>query len=908
MSMRGSKRASGRPQKVHCRSDMLYEDENQKLFELIGPNCVTQATAVVRVFRCLPSSPNRWTKIGVGVATFIKDSKLRSFFIRVYNLRTSTKIFDEEIYNEFDDYKAASRYFHHFSGAVGVCGLSFADASEADFFKAIIIDRLEARAQKRSARKQKQMKDRNEIRSPSPFTSSQTWTPNISNPNFQQSNYTNSMNTNNSNGEISGMHVVEVGGRMDSSSRSMSMSSNSVNKGSSSMLFPTKLLPSSKKNKSLSQKKKEISKTDIGTPTNFRHLEHVGGGQKRSTSYTMGNSNSNNLELLGRMLVSHNICTEQELQSQKFQSAINQFISSKASIDDIIKAFSANQMASSPTNQNTSPPTSSSVDSIHRRHSVHSPTSPKPNANNNTVNQIQSNRQNTNSRSSFSIQNGSISVSKPPAPIRRPPPEPNRRDTTTAVSVSPHNRTGTQNNGFQRSSNPPTSINDVPARPPLPAGRPAGSPVFPANAFKHDQTTNVAAYDGNFPYTPYASERGAETHIRAPPPPLSAPQGNSMMPSRAPPPKTSPRHSSVDRFGTNEQKTPPKQNNTTTIPSSLSRPGSRTAISAPFEEPSASLVKTSSSYISTNNSTSDNNSTSEKNDPRRKISGSSAESSPTINGGQSPVTLENSGFNNSTAQNLNRFNMISRDQLQKNQQTPKSVPPNKASMAESHATSKVAPAAPALANSKPVAPPKTSKLRASPSSAKGEKASAPKPPTDVASKSVPAPPPPPPNVPAPPPPPPIGVPPPPPAPAAPSAGPSRRESSVAPKMVPLTKAKPDDLLDAIRKASVNQLKPAEERTLEPVKTTSEDPKSSLLGEIKNFRKETVLKKVEPNSHPKESSGEQGFNQLPGLLGDLARMVNEQRKTMNPDSASNSKSGNDSDECSDADSFDDDDWD
>jgi len=137
--------------------------------------------------------------------------------------------------------------------------------------------------------------------------------------------------------------------------------------------------------------------------------------------------------------------------------------------------------------------------------------------------------------------------------------------------------------------------------------------------------------------------------------------------------------------------------------------------------------------------------------------------------------------------------------------------------------------------------------------------------------------------------------------------PTPKASTAGPKFVPQEKSKPDDLLAAIRSSSKSQLKSAEDRKLEPITKSDNDPKSNLLGEIRNFDKSNILKKVETNAQGKDAGDSSSANQLPGLLGDLARLVNEQRMAMNPDSAGNSRSGNDSDDCSE-DSFDEDDWD
>lgn len=46
-------------------------------------------SAVVQVFLAEPPSLNRWNKRCCGVATLVKDNPVRSYYIRVYDIRVS---------------------------------------------------------------------------------------------------------------------------------------------------------------------------------------------------------------------------------------------------------------------------------------------------------------------------------------------------------------------------------------------------------------------------------------------------------------------------------------------------------------------------------------------------------------------------------------------------------------------------------------------------------------------------------------------------------------------------------------------------------------------------------------------------------------------------------------------------
>jgi Wiskott-Aldrich syndrome protein len=96
------------------------------------------ASAVVQVFIAPPNARNRWEKICVGVASFVKDSNKRSYFIRVYDVYTTQMLFEQEMYRQFE-YKPLRAYFHSFESDDGVIGLNFSDEEEARIFQVCLV-------------------------------------------------------------------------------------------------------------------------------------------------------------------------------------------------------------------------------------------------------------------------------------------------------------------------------------------------------------------------------------------------------------------------------------------------------------------------------------------------------------------------------------------------------------------------------------------------------------------------------------------------------------------------------------------------------------------------------------------------------------------------------------------------
>jgi len=201
-------------------SGLLSPEENQIIAAMVGSRCQALATTVVQVYLSLgPGHSYRWNKRVCGVVCFVKDNLRRSYFIRVYDLDNNTMVLEQEIYNQFK-YKTPRPYFHTFEGDDAQIGLNFADEKEGETFQQTIEEKVRERRDRRDRRQS-------------------------SKRNVTQSN---------------------GGGRPTNGGMGK------VAKAYTSSAPP----PSKKESKSNKIDKKKLKKEDIGMPTNFQHISHVG--------------------------------------------------------------------------------------------------------------------------------------------------------------------------------------------------------------------------------------------------------------------------------------------------------------------------------------------------------------------------------------------------------------------------------------------------------------------------------------------------------------------------------------------------------------------------------------------------------------------------------------------------------
>ncbi|XP_041802683.1 wiskott-Aldrich syndrome protein-like isoform X2 [Chelmon rostratus] len=226
------------------RSSLLSPQENEKLEELLGRRCASTATAVAQLFMALPHSPSVWSLQHTGVVCFVKDNPQRSYFIRMFDLKIGRTVWEQELYNQIV-YSSPLPYFHTFAADDCQVGLNFATHQEAEAFQKAVEEKLNQRHNRQDKRQRPLPPGERGSLPPIPPEkasgspgSFHMATVDIQNPDIQSSRY-----------------------------RSMpSPAASSV------------LSSKGKKDKKGKNKKKgpKLSKADIGAPSGFKHVTHVG--------------------------------------------------------------------------------------------------------------------------------------------------------------------------------------------------------------------------------------------------------------------------------------------------------------------------------------------------------------------------------------------------------------------------------------------------------------------------------------------------------------------------------------------------------------------------------------------------------------------------------------------------------
>ncbi|XP_060052493.1 actin nucleation-promoting factor WASL isoform X3 [Erinaceus europaeus] len=196
---------------------LLTPQENESLFTFLGKKCVTMSSAVVQLYaadrNCM------WSKKCSGVACLVKDNPQRSYFLRIFDIKDGKLLWEQELYNNFV-YNSPRGYFHTFAGDTCQVALNFANEEEAKKFRKAVTDLLGRRQRKSEKR-----------RDPPNGPNLPMATVDIKNPEITTNRFYGSQVNNIS-------HTKEK-----------------------------------KKGKA---KKKRLTKADIGTPSNFQHIGHVG--------------------------------------------------------------------------------------------------------------------------------------------------------------------------------------------------------------------------------------------------------------------------------------------------------------------------------------------------------------------------------------------------------------------------------------------------------------------------------------------------------------------------------------------------------------------------------------------------------------------------------------------------------
>ncbi|XP_040029041.2 actin nucleation-promoting factor WASL isoform X2 [Gasterosteus aculeatus] len=267
---------SGHPsqrRQANVGSMQLTPQENECLFNHLGRKCISLSAAVVQVFTAERNSS--WNKRCCGVACLIKDNPLRSYFIRVLDIKDGKILFEQELYINFN-INPTKAYFITFAGDAYQVGLNFAHEEEAKRFHGHVIDLL-------GKRQRKSEKRRDPPNGPTlPMATVDIKSPEISN--------------------AQRFHNSQVNNIVHSSFQ--------------------------KREKKGKAKKKRLTKADIGTPSNFQHVGHV--GWDPNTGFDL-----NNLDPELKSLFDMCGISEAQLKDKETSRAIYDFIEKKGGVEAV---------------------------------------------------------------------------------------------------------------------------------------------------------------------------------------------------------------------------------------------------------------------------------------------------------------------------------------------------------------------------------------------------------------------------------------------------------------------------------------------------------------------------------------------------------------------------------------------
>ncbi|KAJ8261848.1 hypothetical protein GJAV_G00159150 [Gymnothorax javanicus] len=263
---------------VNVGSKLLTPQENECLFNYLGRKCIALSSAVVQVFM---SERNTWVKKCCGVACLVKDNPQRSYFIRVFDMKDGKPLFEQELYTNFSVISSRT-YFISFEGDTCQNGLNFASEEEAKHFWNEINELVN--------RKQRKTEKR---RDPPNGPSLPMATVEIRSPEISSARYHN--------------NTVQINNVVTSSfSRS--------------------------KGKSKGKGKKKLTKADIGTPSNFQHIGHVGWDPDKGFDV-------NNLDPELKNLFDACGISEAQLKDKETSKYIYDFIEEKGGVEAVKNEF-----------------------------------------------------------------------------------------------------------------------------------------------------------------------------------------------------------------------------------------------------------------------------------------------------------------------------------------------------------------------------------------------------------------------------------------------------------------------------------------------------------------------------------------------------------------------------------------
>lgn len=280
-------------------SILLTPQENECLFNYLSRKCIALCSAVVQVYGVDRSSS--WVKRCCGVACLIKDNPQRSYYIRVFDIKEGKTMFEQELYNNFSINSSRS-YFISFAGDSCQIGLNFASEEEAKRFRAALNDLLSRRQRKTEKR-----------RDPPNGPALPMATVDIKNPEIN--------NVRSHNSHHHHHHPQHQPSHQQPAHQPQQQPYHLNN-----MLSHSSLNKRDKKAKN--KKGKKLTKADIGTPSNFQHIGHV--GWDPNTGFDLNNLDPELKNLFDMCGIS-----EAQLKDKETSKVIYDFIEKKGGVEAV---------------------------------------------------------------------------------------------------------------------------------------------------------------------------------------------------------------------------------------------------------------------------------------------------------------------------------------------------------------------------------------------------------------------------------------------------------------------------------------------------------------------------------------------------------------------------------------------
>ncbi|XP_077452709.1 WASP like actin nucleation promoting factor a isoform X1 [Stigmatopora argus] len=379
---------------------LLTPQENECLFGYLGRKCTTLCSAVVQVYAADRSCG--WLKKCCGVACLVKDNPQRSYFIRVFDVKEGKTMFEQELYHNFS-ISCARSYFISFVGDTNQIGLNFASEEEAKRFRVSVNELLCRRLRKT---------EKNGVSKNGPTLHMATV--DIKNP------------------EINNVRLI-----------------NSI--GSQ---YHVNNILSHRKDKKNKVKKKKLTKADIGTPSNFQHIGHV--GWDPNTGFDLNNLDPELKNLFDMCGIS-----EAQLKDRETSKVIYEFIEKKGGVEAVKNELRRQAPPPPPSRGGPPPPPPPPA---------HGSTPPPPPAHSSTP-----------PPPPPPSRGGRGAPPPPPPPSRAPssapPPPPPTRPGTLGAPPPPPTRGGPHHPHHPQVAPAPPASNSSPQAPPPPPPPPHQSPV-----------------------------------------------------------------------------------------------------------------------------------------------------------------------------------------------------------------------------------------------------------------------------------------------------------------------------------------------------------------------------------------------------------------------------------------------